>query len=283
MDMTLESNSFKEMITNVSKVVIFLSDDCTKDMMAGALSLYLSLKKLQKEVNVIYTKDPTVDWANLVGINKVTKNLGNKNFVISLDYIEGSIERVSYNIEGNKFNLVIEPKENAPSFDEKKVHYNYSGFTADLIITVGVVSLSSLGKYYLDSQKLFSEKPIIAISNIVDFEKFGKINFAYKQATVSEIITNIIKQTEMPVDVDIATNLYDGIFVGSQGFGSHQVGADTFEAAAWCLRLGARKNNVPKFGEEKPNQEFATSPFPDRPQAPSDWLKPKIYKGGSLL
>jgi nanoRNase/pAp phosphatase (c-di-AMP/oligoRNAs hydrolase) len=282
MDLTLETNSLRELVTSSNKIVILLPQNANKDMIAGALSLYLSFLELQKNVGVIYAKEPIVDWSNLIGVNKLTKNLDNKNFVISLDYIEGSIEKVSYNITGNKFNLVIEPKANAPQFNEKNVKYTHSGFSADLIFTVGAANLQDLGKYYQENPGLFTEKSVVTIANNSVPQGFGKVNFMFAAASVSEIIANVIKSTELPINPDIATNLYDGIISGSKNFSQNEVSADTYEAAAWCLRLGARKN-IKKFGEEKPLQELVNSAFLDKPQTPPDWLKPKIYKGSTLL
>ena len=64
-----------------------------------------------------------------------------KNLVISFPYQEGSIEKVSYNIENDKFNLVIEPRENYPVITPEMIKYSYGGGNTDLIITVGTSQL----------------------------------------------------------------------------------------------------------------------------------------------
>src|SRR3989344_4840151 len=107
-----------EALPRIQSVVILLPETATRDALAAGLSLYLSLTQLQKEVGIYYPKQAIVGWSHLVGINKLKQTLGSKNFVISLDYIEGSIEKVSYNIAGNQFNLVIEPRWEVNKFDE---------------------------------------------------------------------------------------------------------------------------------------------------------------------
>ena len=58
----------------------------------------------------------------------------------------------------------------------------------------------------------------------------------------------------------------------------------SFEAAAYLLRQGARKSTSPvRQQEEVPRRDFTSSTHPETPQAPPDWLKPKIYKGSQLL
>ncbi len=282
MDLTLESNALKELLPTITSVVILLPDNATRDGLAAGLALYLSLVQLQKKVTIAYSKPPIVGWSHLVGVNKLVQKLGNKNFVISLDYKEGSIEKVSYNIEGDKFNLVIEPRVGAGQFSEKNVSYSYGGLVADLIITLESPTQEALGAYFKDNAVLFSEKPILVFDNKPGNSQYGKINVVRPTASVSELVTQFLKTSQMPIDGDIASNLYDGIVVGTRGFVSPQVTADTFETAAYLLRLGARKSGLIRQ-EELPQRDFAGSTHTEAPQAPPDWLKPKIYKGSQLL
>ena len=76
------------------------------------------------------------------------------------------------------------------------------------------------------------------------------------------MIASILKILNLPFDEDMAVNLLAGIKSATNNFQSTNVSAETFEAAALCLRAGARQ------AEEKK----VASPS-------SDWLAPKIYKG----
>ena len=279
MDISVEVNAFKGILTSSSTVVILLPESANRDAVAAGLALYLSLLNLGKNVTVAYPKAAIVGWSHLVGLNKLTQKLGNKNFVISLDYTEGSIEKVSYNIEGSKFNLVVEPRVGAPLFDEKKVSYSYSGFTADLVITITAASLEALGKFYSENRPLFAEKPVIAIDYRLG-ANYGKVNLVRAVTSASEMVAHIIKTAQLPLNGDIASNLYDGILVGGRNFTHPAVSADTFEAVAWLLRQGARKNALRQ--EETPVRELVKQESPDM-ATPPDWLKPKIYKGSTLL
>lgn len=272
-----------QILPRISSVAILLPETATRDALAAGLSLYLSLTQLQKEVSIYYPKQAIVGWGHLVGINKLKQTLGSKNFVISLDYIEGSIEKVSYNIAGNKFNLVVEPRGEEPAINEKNVTYSYSGFMTDLIIVIGASTKDVLGKYYSENQSVFDEKTTVVIDNKQENTRFGKINLVRQASTISEIVAGVIKSAQLPIDSDIASNLYDGIVFGSRNFVSNDVNVQTFEMAAYLLKNGARKNNQPKLQEEAPLREFVNARTPDVVSAPPDWLKPKIYKGSSLL
>ena len=282
MDLAAEVSAFKELFDKLQaeEIGIFLSESASRDQMAAALALYLSLSQ-SKPVKISYPKPVMVPWTHLVGINKVQNSSGGKNFIISLDYVEGSIEKVSYNIEGNKFNLVIEPKSGTHMFSEKNVHYNKSGLNAGMIITVGVAALEMLGKTYTDNKQMFTDKPIIVFDHNPTNRQYGKVNIIRPASSTSEVMAHFLKNAQLPINSDIVTNLYDGVISGSRTFSAPTVTASTFEAAAWLLRTGARKpvNNFVR-SEELPRGEFSTSADPE-PQLPPDWLKPKIFRGGS--
>ena len=284
MDLTVEVNAFRELLTSSNNITILLPETATADAVAGALALYLSLTQLTKNVTVGLAKPVTVGWSHLIGINKITTQLGNKNFVISLDYTEGAIEKVSYNIAGAKFNLVIEPRSGAPVFDAKNVSYSHSGMMTDLVITIGAPTLQSLGKFYSENQTTFDEKPIIVVDHLTTNSQYGKVNFVRPGASICEIVALMIQATQLPVDSDIATNLFDGIATASRNFTTSTVTSDTFAAASWVLAQGARrKQSLPIRQEELPQKEVIGSSSTEAPQTPPDWLKPKIYKGSQLL
>ncbi len=285
MDLSVEISALQPIIDGAQNIVILLPETATRDAVASALALYLSLSQSQKQVTIGYPKQPIVGWSHLVGLNKLTTKLGNKNFVISLDYQEGAIEKVSYNIEGNKFNLVIEPRPGAPQFDEKKVSYSYSGMNADVIIAVETPTRQALGAFYTENKNLFEEKPVVVVDNHTQNAQFGKINVVRPTATIAEIVYQLLNDLHLPIDMDIASNLFDGLITGSRNFTHQAVTAETFEIAAELLKSGAQRRQTPPplgSAEERPFTEgvFTSS---ESPQPPPDWFKPKIFKGGGQL
>jgi hypothetical protein len=237
----------------------------------------------------------TVAYNRLVGINKITDKVGSRNLVISFNYIKDSIEKVSYNIEDNKFNLVIEPKPNFPPLDPNKVSYSYTGANADLVFIVGAAKLEDLDNFYYEEKKVFEDKLTINIDYKSNNTKFGKINLYDNQASsCSEIVSLMIRDLAMPVDADIASNLLSGIKANTSNFQAFNVSASAFEIAAWCLQNGARKDYFTPIGfpsQPLNNQNIPFTPPPftqgniqsdiNNHTPPADWLKPKIYKSKS--
>lgn len=288
-------SSVRESLATAQAVFILLPEKPNLDKIAASLALFLSLKKAGKQATIACPASMTVEFSDLVGVNQVQTRLGGRDLTISFDYIEDSIEKVSYNIENNKFNLVIQPKMGFPPLSKDKVNYSYSGGEADLIFTIGAQNLKDLGKLYQDSKSIFEKKLVVDIDVNSANSRFGKVNLIDPAASsCSEIITSLISRLGLPVDQDIANNLFLGINRATRGFSSPKVGAATFEAAAFCLRAGARRTAPRRRPERRPKKKVPLKLMPTEVSAakkpeeakekPSpDWLEPKIYKGNTKI
>ena len=366
---------FRSYLESSKSVAILTRENPTVDGVASALSLYLALSAAGKQVTVACASPMTVEFNRLVGVDKITTGLnGNsgRNLVISFPYEEGSIEKVSYNIDNDAFNLVIEPREEYPTVTPEMIRYSYNGGTVDLLILVDTPNLTDLGALYQGNISMFSEKTIVNIDTNPQNASFAKVNLVDPGvSSISELILTILSQLGATTDGDIATNLLYGISTRTNNFTSTSTNASTFEAASQLMKLGAQKPqapftptsspafpkpselnrpqpsvpnsfpkpmrpsnppprpmntqppqrqpynqpqrpapamrrpgnfNPPSFPQTQP-QRPANSPFrppsipaapakpqaakaapqPPQPQAPPDWLKPKIYKGSTLV
>ncbi len=256
----------QNLLTNSREILILTHENPNQDSLGASLALYLSLKAANKNVTVACPTPSTVEFTNLIGIDKLSPDLGGRNFVISLDYTEGTIDKVSYNIEGQKFNLVIEPRPGAPAFTQDKVHYSSSTPSPDLILIIDCAGIEELGKFYKDEKELFARVNTVNIDWHQNNASFGKVNLVNPGASgSSEIVVQLIKGLGLPLNEDIATNLLSGIETATKNFSSETASAGAFEAAAACLKAGGRR------GASKTSQE----------EAPADWLQPKIYSSKS--
>ena len=292
-------SSVRESLATAQTVSIFLSSNPNLDKTAASLALFLSLKKGRKQVSIACPTEMTVEFSALVGVDQIKTKLDGRDLIISFDYLEDSIEKVSYNIENSKFNLVIQPKTGFLPLSTDKVNYSYSGSETDLIFTVGIRDLKNLGKLYQESKSLFEKRPIIDIDVDSANNRFGKVNLIDLAASsCSEIVTFLISRLGLPVDEDIVSNLFWGIEKTSNGFSSPRVSAATFEAAAFCLRAGARRITPgPKqkkrislkpmpaqiSAAKKPKEPTTVEEVADKRKPSPDWFEPKIYKGDTRV
>jgi len=279
------------------------------DTVAAATALYLGLSKLGKDVSLACASDLPPQF-NLNGADKIQKNLGagGNNLVISFPYVEGAVDKVTYNIEGEYFNLVIQPKEGMARLDPSKVKYSYTGAKIGAIITIDASNLNALGELYSRQREEFQGKDIINIDRHLTNTNFGTINLVEKQSSsTSEIIFKLLQLLHIEIDKDMATNLYAGVVVATNNFTAYSVNANTFETSAQLLKLGASKRSfiasrakpmspaffpppAPKSWSPQPIEK--TSPPKETVEvkeekseegATADWLKPKIFHGHNLL
>jgi nanoRNase/pAp phosphatase (c-di-AMP/oligoRNAs hydrolase) len=310
----IDIQKFRDLIEKANDILIVTHEKPTPDSIGSALTLYLGLASLGKKVTVACPDPMTVELSSFVGVNKVVSEVHKKNFIISLDYIEGSIEKVSYNIEGDKFNLVIEPRPGFDTFSSEKVHYLNSGAGADLIITVDTIHLGGLKKLYDDDKDLFASHPVINIDRHSNNANYGQLNLLNpSSATTVEIVSKLMSGIDIQLSEDIATNILNTLCISTNNFQSPFVTSDTFELMAACYKVGGKRFgkkanedipiaeealepinqmiNEPPDIAEHPTPTKATStipvitkkPFFKSKDAPADWLKPKIFKSTSTL
>ncbi|MDO8451895.1 MAG: DHH family phosphoesterase [bacterium] len=288
MDLVNDIKKIKERIEQSKDVIVVTHDAPTFDSIGSTLSLYLGLLGLGKKVSVVCPESMTVGFSHFVGVNKLTRELSNKNFVISLDYAEGSIEKVSYNIEGDKFNLVVEPRPGFEPFSSDKVHYSYAGTTGDLIFVVDTIHLGKLGTLYESHKDLFGSASVINVDSHSENTQFGSINIVDPAASsTSEMVARIMAGTGMRLTTDVAVNLLNAMYQATDNFTSARVTPQAFELAAACLKAGGKRFEESLPSEEVPIGESVGESKPEglitpTKEAPADWLKPKIFKSSQV-
>ncbi len=271
----------KDMVGTSKEIVVVTHGTPTMDSMGGALALMLGLISLGKKATVVCPDPMTVQVSNFVGVDKVVKDFGKKNFVISLDYEDGSIEKVSYNIEGKKFNLVVEHRPGFELFSADKVQYAYQGVSADLIISVDTLSLADLGAVYTQQKDTFDAKPIINVDFHKDNTNYGVLNLVDPGASsTTELVAELLATLGVKLTTDIATNLLNAIYEATNNFQNANVTSMAFEVASVCLKAGAKRFGVAvetSRAVEEPKVFVGNQPIPvstPQPKAPPVSVEP---------
>ncbi len=271
------------LVSGAKTILVLTHGNPSVDTMASALAIYLAFQKMGKMVTIAMESQPLVEVANLVGIDKVQTTLGGKNLMLTYKpYNEGDFQKILYpGSEGNEaaageFKLVIVPRE---GFVPTPGNFSFIpvGGSADLIITVEVLEPSPLGKLY--DPNVFASAPIINLDNHDPNKDYGKFNLVEPDAaSVSEITTFFLRAVNAQLDQDMAGNLYQGLISATSNFSTPKMGAATFEAAAICIRAGAKKSE-PQTVSQNPVPP-AQPVNPPLNNVPEDWTQPKIYRGG---
>jgi len=304
-----------ETLQNNTSGVICLGENPSVDAIAAATSLYLGLTQLGKNVSIASIGEINSD---MIGAEKVQSELttSGDNLVISFPYTEGSIDKVDYFIQNDKFNVVIAPRAGAPALDNENVNFSTSGGSVEFIVVIGVSSLRALGALYTENQDLFKQSKVINIDRSLTNAYFGTANFVNRNvSSLSELVLTTLTTMNVEIDREMATNLYAGIIDATKSFTAPSTNASTFENSAMLLKSGAKKpaGQTPsgdsvgtspsggmQFGQKKSFERQGAKPIKSVERAPmigsiegddsvseddedDTWLKPKIFKGTGEL
>lgn len=304
----LTFSKIKESVERYNNIAIAVSNNPSVDQMAAALSLYLSLQSLGKNVTVASPSMPLVEISSLVGIDQVRTSLGGDSgdLVVSFPYREGEIEKVSYTRDANFLNIVVKAGELGLNFDEKDVKFTRGGSAPELLFVIGTPRVSDLGPLF-DVANL-KDTVVVNIDNKVENQGFGDILMvSARLSSLSETIANLLLALNYKIDLDIAQNLMTGIAAATDNFQSPSTSALAFEMAGILMRSGAlrpgaqsvqrpaRRDDFIKAQEQLvKTQEIehkeaqpvrstqpVSQPANNLNNPPEDWLEPKIYKGST--
>lgn len=231
----------RELIQGADSIGILVTEYQTLDKVGAGLALYLALQEAGKNVQIISKKDPLVEISNLVGIDKLSKSFDGvtKKLVVSLPYYEGEVEKVSYNIEGNRLNInLFATKEKGISFKESDVDFIRSGSNPSVIIAIGIRKQEEMSGLVSPD----SSARIVRLDTVVPQQDFGEVTIAGTEySSISELATMIIRELRLPVTADIAQNLMDGVVSATNNFSSPQTSSVAFASAAYLLAHNARR------------------------------------------
>ncbi|MDP1760309.1 MAG: hypothetical protein Q8L01_02565 [Candidatus Woesebacteria bacterium] len=289
------NNSFKNLIDSALEVLILLPSKSYIDQVSAGLSLYLCLKP-QKNVSIFCPTPVTTEFSRLIGVDKIGTELGSKNLTIKFtNYNADDVDKVSYDIENGEFKLTISPKAGLNSPTKDQLNVSYSGVGADTIILIGGENEKSFP--ILENLKFKDVKIIHIGTRLLEVKSdLQVLSFASPASCISELTTNLIKESGFSIDPDIATNLLAGIEDSSKNFQGLDVTALTFEIFAELLKSGGQRPKkvspdifpqgsiptkpftrsinrqmTPEEAEEELNQEI-----------PQSWTEPKVYTGTTV-
>lgn len=252
---TVESSAsqIKELLQHARRVLLTTHGQGSLDGLAATLGLADSIKTFGREV-IITSANPVDTAANLAGADKFSQALASKSLTISLDYQPGSIEKVSYGTEGNKFNLVITPSK-GHNFSPENVNYAYSGSDYDLVFVLDTADLALLGSIYESEGETWQRLPVINIDRHSANTQYGKVNVLDPEASsTSEIVARLISAAKLPLTKDGAELLLRGIKEATGNFGN--AGPGSFERAADLSRIIRGETRTESTEERLVNEPF---------------------------
>lgn len=235
-----------EQIKKANNIVITFNKLWNGDAVASALAMYLILKKMDKNVDIVAEQlDHGKSFRFLPAFGKISNCFDNlRKFVISLNTSNAKVEKIKYHAEADSLNFIISPKEGFFTKDDITTHAG--SFKYDLIITLDTPDLESLGTIYDNDTEFFYQVPIINIDHRSENEEYGQINNVQITAiATSEILFNLITEYSRDlIDEDIATCLLAGIISKTKSFKTQNITPSSLSASAQLIAMGARREEI---------------------------------------
>lgn len=260
MDQSLKDKTL-ENITKAQSVLIIVNPESETDGLAAGLGLCLSMQKLGKNAAII-AKEPSVgDALKLYGVDKIGKYKGNKNLVVVIDNAVETIDRVSHFLDGDKLKLILHVFPQSNGITQSQITFEEEGVKPDVAIAIGYTSEDQLRKGIDRVQNIDSTTWLINVSRADLGQIFAQVNvFDPNGGSLSEIIGNLINQLALPLDEDIAYNLYTGISHATSMFSPGKTSPTSLEIASWLLKFGAGKASFAQGGSQFNRPVQAESP-----------------------
>lgn len=164
----------KELIKKGKTIAVIPYDKISPDGLTSAFAIYIALKDNGFNVDFLYKGEVSETLKETIKDKvKINTTTPEKHLVISVDYLDKSIEEVNYSIEDNKLNLILKPISD--HFTPDKIEYKVMGGSYDTAITIGCWNLEKV-EMINENKNSFNNTSIINIDNSANNEKFGTVN-----------------------------------------------------------------------------------------------------------
>ncbi len=238
-----------EIIKRSKRILVMPSAPADGDSLGSALALYLSLKKLGKEVTVVSAEPVPDAFEFLPTTNVISDEFSPANdFIVTIDCQKSKLGTIKTKLEQDKVNIIITAKSG--QFSSNEVSFSHGPGKYDVIITVDTGDLVQLGRFYEDNTEIFTQIPVINIDHHASNGQFGRINLVDIMASATtEMLIPIIEELERDsgiklMDEDIATLLLAGIITDTGSFQNANTTPRSFAASAHLVKHGARQQEI---------------------------------------
>lgn len=232
-------------------VLILPSSPIDGDSLGSALALYLALKKLGIQATVVTAEENISETYNfLPQISAITHEMDFlRDMVVTVDFRGNAAPDIKHEIQNNKLNIIITPKEGSISRDN--ISFSRGPVPYDCVVVVDTADISQLGKLQENFTELSFLAPVINIDHHISNNSFGKINLVDAMAAsttmiVLPLIEALGASSGILMDADIATLLLAGLITDTNSFQNPNTTPDAFAISAKLIGYGARQQEIIK-------------------------------------
>lgn len=261
--MQIQAENYRLFVNTINQskdIMILVDGDKATDNQAAALFLQNLLSSLGKKTQIVL-KGNLADKLNQYS-NKISRKMEPSKLVVSFNWHKNAIDKVAYDLKGENFNFIISPR--GKKINPEEVRISNQGHEPDLVITLGMISLSSLQNF---EKEFIETKTIINIDNKSQNQLFGRLNFVSQDTdSICGLVAKLTEKNNLIPPVDAIDFLLLGIREATNNFMQVNDPA-TFEAAAFCSK--AKKGQVIQSEQKQ---------YKVKTQVPNEWLAPKVFR-----
>lgn len=261
MDLTPKQQT-TELIRQAQNILIVTGREPNNDQLASAVGLQAVLTKLGKVANVVIT-DRLPKLESVLDTSKVARDMqGVRDFIVSLDMNQVQVDKVKYDVNGSKLDITVTP--HGGNFAAKDVSFGYGAYQFDLVIALGVPSISKLDRLHEADPTIFDGLHLINIDYHRINESYGSVNLIDTSATcVAEILISTIESLgQGMIDAPIATAFLGSFMSATANFTAPATTAKALTIAAQMMSAGAKQQEIVKVlaAQAKPVEKPVQKP-----------------------
>lgn len=273
MQVNVISYSLKELFEKAKNVLVVLNPRGSEDNGALAASLVEIFTGYNKKVDLFTREEIPLAARPLVKSEQIKTNVEPKSLVISFDWTKMDLDKVSYQLDGDRFDLIIKSKSG--KLEPKDARFSYKGSDWDLIVTIGVSNIDELMALGFD-QDSFNRLPSINFDKSSANTNFAKLNIVNPKAeSLCSLAVSTFKEAGIKLPTRAAETMLYGIRTATNNFTQVSDPA-TFEAAAYCKR-----SMIPGMVNEAETPKSEATENQEK-NAPEAWLAPKIFRSNRV-
>ena len=272
MQVNVTGYQIKDLISAAKKPLVVLNPVFDAEQASLAAALIEIFESYKKQPVLVSKGELPVAVKPLVKPEQQKETVKPKSLVLSLDWVASGLENINYELEGNKFNLIIHSrgKKIAP----EAISFAHRGESFDLIVTVGINKVEDLVALGIDNDTVVTT-PTINFSTQVSNTNFAKLNVVNNETdSLCALAASVFKDAQLALPTRAADALLFGMRTKTDNF-TKVADPQTFEAAAFCKR-----SMIPGLAQVEKEQKEPERKAPSEEPQPEGWLSPKIFRSG---
>lgn len=236
----------QEYISRAKHILVITTIQPNIDAIASAGAFGLFLRAMNKSADIVIPKfNKTAVPGFIEGTDTIKPEIGAMRALhISIDVSKTPIEELLYDVRDGKLEINVIPKQH--EWTLKDISTTHGTDRYDLVVTLDIPDMKSLGAYATQFADFFHRTTIINIDSNPANEHWGQINLVNPNAvSTTELLFDLFQHWHQgAINADIATNILAGMIAKTRSFKTPNVTPRTLATSSTLIGMGAKRNDI---------------------------------------